>query len=84
MPRTTNRYYRYAIVYPNKKVYARTMVELGKFLGLCRSTVERMKKDEWKYKPPKVAHIDYRIEEVQIPIYNTTVKVEKNPFQVTF
>jgi hypothetical protein len=84
MGRTINKYYRYQIVYPDKKVYARTMVEVGTLLGLCRSTVERMKRNKWTYKPPKVEHIDFQIEEISIPIYNETTTREKNPYEVTF
>ena len=84
MGRTTNKYYRYQIVYPDKKVYARTMVEVGTLLGLCRSTVERMKKNKWTYKPPKVEHIEFHIEEINIPIYKETYIREKNDFEVTF
>lgn len=84
MGRTTNKYYRYALIYPEKKIYARTMGELGDFLGICRSTVEVMKKDNWNYKPPKVGRIDFHIEEIWIPIYKEIKIREPNPFVVIF
>ena len=75
MPRGTAGFYKYALVYRKKKMYFTTLTALGKELGLSRSTVERMKKDKWEIKPPKVENIEFHVEEIRIPFHHLHLNI---------